>query len=1117
MRFGLLGPVEVRLDGAPLPTGGPKQRALLAFLLLHRNRAVSRDRLIDALWGDSAPPSASAALDAYVYRLRKLVGSDRLPRSGAGYALIVEQDELDIDEFERLVAGGRAALAAGDAASAAHQFATGLAQWRGPPLADIAGQGFADSEITRLQELQHGAIEDRVAAHLALGRHEDAVGELRALVTVYPHRERLHEQLMTALYRCGRQAEALEAYQAARRVLAEEYGLDPAPALQRLEHAILRQDASLELPEQTAVAHAVATAAGPAAGDGAGHRSRVFAVVGVLGLTAAMVVALTAHRPPRLTAGPDTVGFISAGSTELSAVVTGVGRPNGIASGAGAVWVTDSADGVLLRIGSNGQVNDSIPVGHGPAGVTVGDGEVWVANELDGTVSEVNPGAGQQVATIRVGIGPTAITFGYGSVWVTNVTDGTLSRIDASTGVVTATIAVGGTPDAIAAGAGEIWVTSDETGELLGVNPADNRPSRAVALAQGLAGVAVGAGAVWVADAGGSVSRFDPRTGTVRKINIGGAPSGIALSAGQVWVADSQSGGVTTIDPRTGAPRVIHVGNQPTAVAATAGGVWTTVLPSLASHRGGTLTLIGLPPLPDHPPPPTDPAVAYYSQTWQMLSLTNDGLVGYRRVAGLAGDELVPDLATALPSPSDGGKTYTFRLRSGIRYSTGALVRPADIRRAIERVLSIDRQQSPSILPFYEGIVGATQCEHRARPCDLGRGIVTDDVANTVTFHLVAPDPDFLYKLAFSWAYPVPAGTPDHVITAAQLPATGPYMTKSLTTDTWILVRNPWFREWAPQAQPGGFPDRIVLLMNVSPDQEVADIERGTADVLLAPPSGSIAQLATHYTSQLHSGPLAGTVALSLNTRVAPFDKLAARQAVSYAIDRNTVIALNGGSLTAKPTCQILPPTMPGYQPYCPYTIQPDPAGLWTAPNLPLARGLVRASGTLGDRVTVLYGDEGAPFPSLATARYVVSVLRELGYKASLRVVGPDPYYGLLGDSRDQVQAGFFSWYQDYPAPSDFVEPLFSCGSFLPGNPDNINSAEFCDPGIDALASQAMALRPGDPSTASRWAAIDRQLVAESPWVSLYYPRDLTVLSTRVGNYQFHPYWNLLIDQLWVR
>ena len=167
----------------------------------------------------------------------------------------------------------------------------------------------------------------------------------------------------------------------------------------------------------------------------------------------------------------------------------------------------------------------------------------------------------------------------------------------------------------------------------------------------------------------------------------------------------------------------------------------------------------------------------------------------------------------------------------------------------------------------------------------------------------------------------------------------------------------------------------------------------------------------------------------------------------------------------------------------------------------------------------VLYGDQGTPFPTLATARYVVSVLDQLGYRASLRLVGAKAYWNVLGDSRDRVQIGFFGWFQDYPAPSDFVDSVLTCSSFLPANPSNNNMAEFCDTPVDAQARQALAdQQVGDPATtASKWATIDRELVDQAPWVSLYNPRELTVLSARTGNYQFHPYWNVLIDQLWVR
>jgi peptide/nickel transport system substrate-binding protein len=622
-----------------------------------------------------------------------------------------------------------------------------------------------------------------------------------------------------------------------------------------------------------------------------------------------------------------------------------------------------------------------------------------------------------------------------------------------------------------------------------------------------------------VANAGGAVTRFDPRTDHERPFSVGGSPAGVAYADGAVWVANSLTGAVDRIDPRSGAVQHIHLGNEPTGLAAAGHQVWATVLPSLASHRGGTLTVLdyegGL------QGGPTDPAVADYTWAWQMLSMTNDGLVGYLRVAGLAGDQLVPDLATTLPVPTDGGTTYVFQLRSGIRYSTGQLVRPEDFRRAIERVFMIDHTRTVfSFIPPYAfgGIVGARQCESTPRRCDLSRGIVTSDAANTVTFHLTAPDPQLLYKVAFPWAYPVPAGTPDHVISAAQLPATGPYMTKSLVSrHSWVLVRNPRFRDWSPQAQPGGYPDRIVVRYDVPPGQAVADVEDGRADALLSPPPANLGQLATRYTSQLHSGPVVATIALTLNTRIPPFNSLDARRALNYAIDRKTMIALNGGPLTAQPTCQILPPTMPGYHTYCPYTLHPTPNGAWTAPDLARARQLVRASGTRGDPVTVNLGSLPSEFPGPATARYVASVLDQLGYRATVRPARGNGNSATQADPRNRVQIGYLTWYQDFPAPWDFIGPLLTCASFVP-SAGTANWAEFCNRGIDAQVQQALTLQARGLAAAEHsWATIDHELTDQAPWVPLYTPRHLTVLSAHVGNYQFHPYWNLLIDQLWVR
>jgi predicted ATPase/DNA-binding SARP family transcriptional activator len=252
MEFGILGPLEATEDGRPLALGGTKQRSLLAMLLLHANEAVSRERLIDALWDGQPPGSAATALQVYVSQLRKVLdpGATRgdqelLVTRAPGYALQVEADQLDLRRFERLLGEGRAALARGKAETARATLAEALALWRGAPLADLDTVPFAQREAPRLEELRLAAVEERVDADLALGRHADLVAELEPLTAAHPLRERLRGQLMLALYRAGRQADALAAYQDGRRALVDELGLEPGDALQQLERAILNHDPSI--------------------------------------------------------------------------------------------------------------------------------------------------------------------------------------------------------------------------------------------------------------------------------------------------------------------------------------------------------------------------------------------------------------------------------------------------------------------------------------------------------------------------------------------------------------------------------------------------------------------------------------------------------------------------------------------------------------------------------------------------------------------------------------------------------------------------------------------------------------------------------------------------------
>ncbi len=249
MEFRVLGPLEVEVDGRVLKLGGAKQRALLALLLLHANEAVSRDRLVDELWSSTPPETASAAIQVYVSQLRKLLGRDAIVTQPPGYLIRVQEGTLDLERFEESVA--RAQGAPPDEAAELLRQALGL--WRGPPLAELDGS-FARPERARLDEQRLSALEQRIAADLELGRHAQLVPELEGLVREHPLRERLRGQLMLALYRCGRQAEALDVYRTGRRLLDEELGLEPGEELRRLERAILVQDESLAAPASSALA-----------------------------------------------------------------------------------------------------------------------------------------------------------------------------------------------------------------------------------------------------------------------------------------------------------------------------------------------------------------------------------------------------------------------------------------------------------------------------------------------------------------------------------------------------------------------------------------------------------------------------------------------------------------------------------------------------------------------------------------------------------------------------------------------------------------------------------------------------------------------------------------------
>ena len=248
MEFRILGPLEALDGGKPLSLGGRKRRAVLALLLLHPDETVSSERMVDELWGESAPAGTLKSLQVHISRLRKEL-PDVLVTRGHGYELQIEPDQLDARRFERSLDEARSELAGERPERALALLESGLALWRGPPLADLAYEPFAQAEIARLEDLRLAANEQLIEAKLALGRHSELIGQLERLVEEHPYRERLRGQLMLALYRADRQADALQAYQEARRTLVEELGIEPGERLRELEAAVLGQDPSLAFHE----------------------------------------------------------------------------------------------------------------------------------------------------------------------------------------------------------------------------------------------------------------------------------------------------------------------------------------------------------------------------------------------------------------------------------------------------------------------------------------------------------------------------------------------------------------------------------------------------------------------------------------------------------------------------------------------------------------------------------------------------------------------------------------------------------------------------------------------------------------------------------------------------
>ena len=1068
VQFGVLGPIEVRRDGEAVALGGPKQRALLAFFLLHANELVLRDRLIEALWGERPPVSVDQSLDSYISRLRRLVGAGRIEREANGYRFVVEDDELDLLQFEVLVEAG-----------SLHQ---ALDLWRGEALGDILFEPFAAGESASLEDRRVDVLEERIAADLAAGADAELVPELERLARSHPLRERLTAELALALYRAGRQSAALEELRKARRRLAEELGLEPGPQLQELERQILAHDPTLDAPRRRPF--------GPARGNRLSRRAGVV-VVGVV------VVAIIAA----------TAGIVATrGHATVARVVKLPAAPSAMATAAGSLWAAVPGEQAVLRLDEHsGAVTDRIPTVGQPGSLAVGGGAVWVASTLSGVVERIDPQTEQVSQRIVLGQEhTTALVYAHHTLWVADASDDAIIEVDPASGEPRRTIALDARPTAIAVGAHALWVAEYDAGVVQEIDLVSHQPVTTIAVGNGPSALALGAGGLWVANSlDSTVSRIDPSRAVVAAtLSVPSGPSALAVDGTSVWVASRYAHSVSRIAPSSNAAvERVPVGDEADAVVAARGRVWIARSAPTA-HRGGTLVLVS-----SASPSSVDPAMYAQAPASTFTDLAYDSLVRFALAGGPDGLQLVPDLALQIPTASANGTVYRFRLRRGIRYSNGTLVRASDFRNALERVF---RLHSPGVSDF-ASLVGASACQRRPSSCDLTAGVVTDDANATVTFHLNKADPDLLFKLAdFGFATPVPPNTPTGDARYQPVPGTGPYRIEYASSTEVRFVRNPFFQEWSHAAQPAGNPDTILWRFSGSHQRTLRWVEVGKADSsfdLVSPKE--LQTIRTQHPGRLHANPIFAAEFLPLNTHLRPFNDVRVRRALNLAIDRRKIADMYGGTFVAAPACQPLLPGLIGYRRYCPFTRDRSASGAYHGPDLAAARRLVNASGTRGERIDV-WGLTDETIVPPAETTYVAGVLRQLGYRVRTHLL---PSANVTPKMRRIHQISTDGdWLPAYPSPSSYMIPFFSCGGGL-------SNDYVCDPTLDREMQHALALQTTNPPRAAAlWATANQRATNLAYWVPTVTDRVVELVSNRVHNYEFQAaYGSFIADQAWLR
>ena len=508
-------------------------------------------------------------------------------------------------------------------------------------------------------------------------------------------------------------------------------------------------------------------------------------------------------------------------------------------------------------------------------------------------------------------------------------------------------------------------------------------------------------------------------------------------------------------------------GDKSTSSAAAGDGTDTSATTDTTSGGGGGKTFPLL-KVTWAPPDYMDPALAYTVNAWELMQNIYIGLVTYKHVNGPDGAIIIPGLAQALPKVTNGGKTYSFTLRKGLKYSDGTAIKASDFTYTIKRLFLLD---SPGV-GFFTGIVGTDQFS-KTKKGDIS-GIKTDDAAGTIDVTLSAPQGDFENILATEFATLVPAGTPNKDQSTNPIPSTGPYKLDAYTPNrSFKITRNPNYTAIA--GVPKGNPDEVdgkILEDDAASLQTVlsgeADYDQHTI------PTDRLDEIQQKYADQLKFYTSANTFYLFLNHRQPPFDKLQVRQAVNYAIDRNAMVTIFGG--LGQATQNFLPPTYPAYKKISFYKY-----------DLAKAKSLIKAAGATGQQVTVWGNDSDLASKSM---QYVADQLNKIGLKAKVKLVARAVYWQTVGNQATKAQMGWADWFQDYPHPLDWFDVMMNGDRITQIHNNNYGNVD-----VKAVNAKIAALKKEPTQTDAvnaQWAQIDYDLVVKDAAMAPFLNQEAT-------------------------